>query len=160
MRISGRLLVVQEQLCCNRGGGSVHVPPCGKRSCTLCARRWRIARPVDGSTGQGRRRCTAALAKMPKMASSGTCSIAQRAEAPIGEPAATDAHEVHESVAGRAQLGAGDLAEDRHVVAIEEAPADAEEDEKGNGDPEQAGLRRVPTPNIAGTISDIPIALT
>src|SRR4051812_4899917 len=60
----------------------------------------------------------------------GRVAVAEVAEAPVGEAAATDAHEVHDAVAGGAEVGAGDLAEDRHVVAIEEAPTDAEEDEK------------------------------
>ena len=81
-----------------------------------------------GSAGPGRPRRRRQLAKTPKITFSGTWRSRSSAEAPVGEAAATDADQVHDAVAGRAQLGAHDLAQDRHVVAVEEAPAEPEQD--------------------------------
>ena len=88
-------------------------------------------------------------ANTPKMTFSGT-AVAQDAEAPVGEPAATDAHEVHDAVAGGAQFRPHDLAQDRHVVAVEEAPAEAEQDQERDG--QRRASPALPTPNIAGMI--------
>jgi hypothetical protein len=64
--------------------------------------------------------------------------VAEPAEADVGQAAARDAGQVHEAVAGGALVGPGDLREDRHVVAVEEAPAQAEEHEEGDGQRERA----------------------
>ena len=66
--------------------------------------------------------------------------VAHSAEAPVGETTGADADEVHDAVAGGAVFRESDLAEDGHVIGVEEAPAEAEEDEEGDGDPELAGL--------------------
>src|SRR5687767_15574571 len=50
-------------------------------------------------------------------------AIAQRAESPIAETAAADADKIHDSVTGGAPFRSRDLAEDRHVVAVEKSPA-------------------------------------
>ena len=60
--------------------------------------------------------------------------IAQSAETPVGEAATTDADQVHNPVTGRAQFGTDDLAENRHVVAVEKPPAQPEQGKKGDGD--------------------------
>jgi hypothetical protein len=57
-------------------------------------------------------------------------TIAQCTEAPVGQAAAADADEVHDTVAGRAQLRTDNLAEDRHVVRVEESPPDAKKNEE------------------------------
>ena len=101
---------------------------------------------------------SATPAKQPKISVERHSLIAQHAEAPVGEAAATDAHEVHDAVAGGAQFGAHDLAEDRHVVAVEKSPAEAEENEE-----HESPSRRVPalpTPNSAGRNKVMPMALT
>ena len=51
--------------------------------------------------------------------------ISERTETPIGKTAATDADQIHDPVAGRAQLGSSYLTENGHIVAVKEAPADA-----------------------------------
>jgi len=66
--------------------------------------------------------------------------IAQRAEAPVGQPAATDAYEVHDTVARGAQLRSNDLSKNGHVVAIEDTPAEAEQDEESDRDRQGAGV--------------------
>lgn len=70
----------------------------------------------------------------------GDAAVAEDAEAPVAEAAAGDADEVHEAIASGADFGAGDLAEDGHVIAVEEAPADAEEDQEGDGEGDGAGV--------------------
>jgi hypothetical protein len=62
------------------------------------------------------------------------------AEAPVGEAAATDAHQIHEAVGGGAVFRPDDLAEDGHVVAVKEPPADAVEDQECDGDAQRAGI--------------------
>jgi hypothetical protein len=59
----------------------------------------------------------------------GHMTIAQGAEQPVAEAAAGDADEVHDAVAGGSPLRSGNLAENRHVVAVKESPAEAEQDE-------------------------------
>src|SRR6185437_2777160 len=59
--------------------------------------------------------------------------IAHPAECDGGARADADAHEIHESVAGGAMFGSGDLAKDGHVVAIEKSPTDAEYDHERDG---------------------------
>src|SRR5262245_60497183 len=47
-------------------------------------------------------------------------AVAQHAESPVGQAAATNTDEVHNPVAGSSKARLNDLREDRHVVAIEE----------------------------------------
>src|SRR4051812_27852348 len=54
-------------------------------------------------------------------------AITQSAERPVGKPTAAYAYHVHDSVAGGPQVGSRDLTKNRHVVAIEESPAEAKQ---------------------------------
>src|SRR5215204_3685485 len=69
--------------------------------------------------------------------------IAEMPKTPVGKAAATDAHEIHNAVTCRPQFGAGDLAEDGHVVRIKKSPAETKQNKEGDGDPKQFRLRRV-----------------
>ena len=62
-------------------------------------------------------------------------------EDPIRQASARDAHQIHHPVAGGAQLRAHQLAEHRHAIAVEEAPAQAEHREEEH---RHAQVRRVP----------------
>src|SRR5437764_9890791 len=46
-------------------------------------------------------------------------TITERTKRPVAESAATDADEIHDAIARRAQLRSHNLTEDRHVVAVE-----------------------------------------
>ncbi len=65
--------------------------------------------------------------------------VAHRAETPGRETAATDADKIHDAVARRAKLWAGDLAKDRHIVRIKGAPSQAKENEEGHRHGERVG---------------------
>src|SRR5262245_14613850 len=69
--------------------------------------------------------------------------VAQDSKAPIRKPTAADADQVHDAIPGGAQLRAGDLAEDGHVIRVEEAPSQPEKDKECHSHPEVTGLRRV-----------------
>ena len=83
--------------------------------------------------------------------------VAQGAEAPVRKAAATDADQVHDAVSGRPHFGTHDLGENRHVVAIEESPADAVEDQERD---RQAELRRQADAEQRRQEEVIPMALT
>jgi hypothetical protein len=70
----------------------------------------------------------------------GDVSVAQGAKGDIAEATEANTDKVHDAVAGGSPLGAGDLAEDGHVVAVEEAPAEAEDDKAADSDGQRAGI--------------------
>src|SRR6185436_1566266 len=67
-------------------------------------------------------------------------AIPQRAKAPVRKPSTADSNEIHDSIACRAQFRPHDLAEDRHVVTIEEPPPKPEEREEKDGHPQGPGV--------------------
>ena len=84
-------------------------------------------------------------------------AIAQRAEAPVGQPAATDADEVHDAVAGRPQLRPHDLATGSACCCSRRSPSRAR---TGRGTPRRRrAYPALPTPKIAGAIRPMPMAL-
>lgn len=66
--------------------------------------------------------------------------ISEHTEDPVAEAAAGDAHKIHHTVTGCAVFGARDLAKDGHVVAVKEAPADAENDQAEDGNRQCSGV--------------------
>ena len=116
--------------------------------------RWRIRNPLhwrawlnEQHQDHGQQGGTG---KYAEDAGEGHMAVTHQAEAPIGHAPGADAHQIHQTIAGAPQVGPGDLAEDRHVIGIKEAPAQAEEDEKRNCDPELSGLVRKTDPEHGG----------
>src|ERR1041385_4614057 len=66
--------------------------------------------------------------------------VPQRAERPIAEAPATDAHEIHDSVTGGTPFRPRDLAKDGHVVAVEKSPADPKDNQPSDGHRQRAGV--------------------
>ncbi len=58
----------------------------------------------------------------------------------IGKAAATDADQVHDTVAGGSEVRSRYLAEDGHIVAIKKAPAEPKQNQKGHGDGERGSI--------------------
>src|SRR6516162_5019674 len=91
---------------------------------TAARERARNSRPDEQYEHNGNHR---GAGEYPKNDTERNIPVAEDAEAPVGQAAATDADEIHDAVAGGAQLGPHDLRQNRHIVAIEKPPAEAEE---------------------------------